>query len=34
MIIEGLFIEYGLLMSLKNLTNYILHGNIIGDKYH
>ena len=30
----SIYTKYGLLMSLKLLTNYILHGNIIGDKYH
>ena len=30
----SIYTKYGLLMSLKNLTNYILHGNIVGDKYH
>ena len=29
-----IYTKYGLLMSLKLLTNYTLHGNIIGDKYH
>ena len=30
----SIYTKYGLLMSLKLLTNYILHGNIIGDKHH
>ena len=30
----SIYTKYGLLMSLKLLTNYILHGKIIEDKYH
>ena len=30
----SIYTKYGLLMSLKNLTNYLLHCNRIGDKYN
>ena len=30
----SIYTKYGVLMSLKILTNYLIHFNIIGDKYN